>query len=98
MNIPKSFKIFGHTIKVKLTKDIAKHGAVGLYEHNANVIYIQTHLDGNPATESQMEHTFYHELTHCIFSHLNLWDDNQDERKVDTVGGCLHQALSTMKY
>ena len=97
MKIPKSFEIMGHKIKVVKTKDIAKIGAIGLYDHNACTIYIQTHMDGSPLPESVQLHSLYHEIMHCIFSYLNYLDDNANEQKVDQIGGCLHQIFNSFK-
>ena len=88
----------GHKISVIKTKDIAKHGALGLYDHTACRIYIQTHMDGNPVPVSVQEHSYYHELMHCIFSYLSYFEDNSNEQKVDQIGGCLHQIYNSSKY
>ena len=97
MKIPKSFEILGHKVKVVKTKEIAKLGAIGLYDHNACTIYIQTHMDGEPLPDSVQEHSFCHELVHCIFSYLNYHEDNGNEQKVDQIGGCIHQVIKSLK-
>lgn len=55
--LPKSFKMLGKKIKVKLvdTQDFA-----GLWDPNANTIFLSINQ-----TEEQLEESFWHECTHA---------------------------------
>ena len=96
MKLPKSFEVMGQKISVKYVKDLAQHGAVGLYNHFEKTIYIQTHLDGKALSKDVQMSTYYHELMHCVFSYLNYNEDNSNEQKVDIIGALLHQIHKTV--
>lgn len=93
MNIPKSFKLMGHTMTVELIapKDWKFKDSVGYFDTKAYVIGVRK------CRPSQMHHIFMHELTHavlCVMSH----DLYEDENFVDTFGGLMSQALNTAKF
>jgi len=92
--IPKSFKIFGHTIKVKITKDVSD-GTDGEWSPAALEIRIKP-VSENLA-ESWQEQTFWHEVVHAIFDTLSYDDYGKDEELVDRIAQCLHQIDKTKK-
>lgn len=100
--IPKSFKLFGHTLTVEVVPksrwmervaEITQQedgGAecVGLFDPMSNAIYL---LKQSP---SQLRHSLWHEITHAILYYLNhkLYSN---EQFVDTVAGCIGQVIET---
>lgn len=95
MIIPKSFEILGHRVTVRWCDDLEEMGCHGSYSPGQGVIRLQRPSGG--FTRAMVEHTFCHELTHCILMTLNEEKLNKDEKLVDLIGGCLHQILSTAK-
>ena len=104
MKIPKRFQLLGQTINVVWIEDMTDStDCAGVASYRRNEIRIQPNTPSNPRTESNIEHTFYHELVHWILyfaggyykggEHLH-----KDEQLVDMAAGLLHQALSTMEY
>lgn len=97
MNIPESFKLFGHTINVVFDNtDCHISGAVGLSESNQNTITLaDKKKDGEPIPESSIEQTFYHELLHMIYDKLGYYKESKDEIKIEQASQLLYQAIST---
>lgn len=96
MIIPKSFKLFGHTITVEYDDTLhQKEDFVGLAEYRNNKII----LDNNKTRmQSQIEQTFFHELIHFIFEALGEIELQKNEKIVDLIAQLLHQAFDTMEY
>jgi len=92
--IPKSFKLMGHIIKVKVTEDLSTDN-VGEYKPGQQEIRILP--VGKNFTKSHQEQTFWHEATHAIFDVLAYPDYYTDEALVDRIGQCLHQIDKTKK-
>lgn len=97
----KSFKLGGHTIKVKYKKTVRCHetGAeiFGNCNPMTNEIHIATHLNGHKLAEDILHHSLAHERTHYMMVLLNLPELNSDEKFVDMVGMFLHQYDKTKK-
>lgn len=97
--LPKSFQLFAHTFKVKESNDLVqREGAVGIYRHAKQEITIQRNIDGTNLTETRIEQTYFHELTHAILGEIGEEELCQNEKFVDLFSQGLHQALSTAKY
>jgi len=45
-----------------------------------------------------MEHTYFHELVHCILHTIGRTKLSDDEELVDMVAGLLHQSVKTAVY
>lgn len=88
--IPKKFKIFGETCKVKQVIKVDKFNSWGENNPNNNTIKIKRDLN-----EEQKQQVFLHEITHCILTHLQYNKLNEDEKFVDTFSKALHQILTT---
>ena len=98
MKIPKSYKLFGHTVKIKKCKNlINEHEAIGRYIYLTNTIELQTKTKITDITESQIGHTFCHEVIHSWLTALNEHELNANEKFVDQMGGLLHQFLVSYK-
>ena len=90
ITIPKSFQIMGHTIKVIVTNKLDSD-RVGEYDAKECTIRVR------PQPKSMQDQTYFHELVHCILTHLSYDDQNSDEQFVDTFSQCLYQVLKTGK-
>jgi hypothetical protein len=97
----KSFKLGGHTIKVKYIKTVRCHetGAEIFGSCNAmtNEFHIATHLNGTKLSEDVIRHSLKHELTHYILILMNQAELNSNETFVDMFGMFLHQFDETKK-
>jgi hypothetical protein len=93
MAIPKEFKIFGETYKVKQLAKIDKLGSWGEHNPNKNVIKILKSLN-----DEQKQQTFYHEILHVILYNLKYDELNEDEVFIDRLSKALHQIITTSKY
>lgn len=95
MTIPKSVQLMGHRVSVQVFAHEdwkLKTEACGIYYPDVHEI----HLIENPPSE--LEHAFYHELTHAILDMLSYDKLYGDEQFVDSFSGLLHQALKTAVY
>jgi hypothetical protein len=101
MRIPKSFQLFGTTIKVELKDGLIElDDAKGWAKYREGKILIQ-----NPKTSKTPRfkaekgtETFVHEVVHWILHMIGEDKKNDDERFVKLFGQALHQVLKTMKY
>ena len=92
--IPKSFQIFGHTIKVKITEDLPED-CDGCWKTKAQEIQILP--VGKKMTASNQEQTFWHEAMHVIFEVLSYNEHYENEVLIDQIGQCLYQIDKTKK-
>lgn len=90
--IPKSFTLFGETIKVRQVVKVDSDDNWGEYDPNKNVIKLKKSLN-----EDQKQSAFYHELIHCLTLTLGYSNLYHDEVFTDTMGKGLHQILKTSK-
>ena len=96
MKLPSSFKLMGHTWKVKLIEphEWKVEDCIGLCEADQHTIKIKKvggTLEG---------HIFYHELLHAVFNSLGHEPGQgvHTEQIVDSIAGCLHQCLTTARF
>lgn len=91
MQIPKSFKLLGRQFTVISS---ARHciDCHGICNPDVNQIILS---DSIP--RSKRESVFCHELVHAVLSVMGEEELYLNEKFVETFGGILHQALSTMK-
>jgi predicted SprT family Zn-dependent metalloprotease len=98
MKIPKEFKLFGQTIKVKFdNRLIQKNETLGEAHHRTNEIFLQPNVDGVKRDKSQIEEIFLHELVHFILDKMGEGKLAGNEKFVAGFAKLLHQALKTMK-
>lgn len=103
MRIPKSLRLMGHKIVVRIVskrdwEDLADkyeevlgedmQDAHGFWVPHDNLIVLRRRQ------RSFMLHTFFHELMHAVLYYANS-ALTHDEQFVDSVGGLLAQAIST---
>ncbi len=103
IRIPKSFQLYGQTIKVKYgNRLLMDEDALGVARFLMNEIHLLPNSDGIPRTKEQIEKTYLHELVHWLFYYTFNGTDNAelitDEFAVDNIANLLHQVLKTSKY
>jgi len=98
MRIPKEFKLFGQTIKVKfIDKLVDEEDSTGQARYRGGKILIQKNNNGVYRNKEQIEQTFLHELVHYILQKMGKRDLQNDEEFVDVFAGLLHQYETTKK-
>ncbi len=99
MDIPKRFKLLGHTIEVCEDPSLAYGGNVhGRCSFEEKWIKLVPVNPSHPVSQSSVEHTFLHELVHMVIYHTEQSKLGENEDFVDLVAGLLHQALTSMEY
>jgi hypothetical protein len=99
MQIPKRFKLLGHTITVEYDPMLdGRNGTLGEARYTTHSIALQPNTDTFSRPQSMQEHVFLHELTHHILNEMNEHDLRSNEKFVDVFAGLLHQALTTAEY
>jgi hypothetical protein len=99
--IPKSFNVLGHTYKVVIDNVIChENNCHGMFDDKINTIYLATKYKSSKGRWlnykiDAVEHTFYHELVHCILMNMGEMELYENERFVDSFGGILHQIMIT---
>lgn len=98
MIIPKTFKLFNQTIKVKLLKTlIDKEKAFGIWDYNKNIIYLQESTRKHKINKEQIESTFIHEAVHASLDLMGEHELSENEKFVHTFGNLLHQFIIETK-
>lgn len=95
MRIPRTFKLFGETIKVVFKSNL-KYKELdlnGFCDPDNNKIYLRTNLE-----KQYLEATFYHELTHMLFLKIDENKLSANEKLISCFSGLLNQFLKTRKY
>ena len=99
LRIPKRLKLHGQTLIVHYRKNlIEEQAARGMYHPLPYIIQL------NPAdpevghSQTSVEQTFCHELTHAILHSMGELKLFNNEKFVDLFGHLLHQALTTQEF
>jgi len=74
MKIPTSFRLGGHTWRVKMCK---LKGLYGDCDFDKHIIRIATEIDGVPTTEETQYQTYIHECKHADLRTLGREDDEE---------------------
>lgn len=99
MQIPKRFKLLGHTIEViEAPGEYHDYNRYGATSYEGKWIKLVPPDKNHPITQGSLEHTFLHEVLHMCLYHTEKADLNNNEGFVDLLAGLLHQALTTMEY
>lgn len=97
----RSFKLGGHSIKVKYVKTVRCHETgseiFGNCNPMTNEFHIATHLNGTKLSEDVVRHSLAHERMHYMLILMNLAELNSDEKFVDLMGMFLHQYDETKR-
>ena len=98
MNIPKSFQIMGHNIKINLNPSFRLvEGNLGVADYQTCTITLQKDTPEFPISRTALEHTYCHEMVHWILYSMGEEELRENEKFVDLFGGFLHQILNTSK-
>ena len=89
MKIPRQFKAFGHTIRVRYAQ--LDRQTDGEWRTDSKLILLSRRLHRKPRTHK--EQIFLHELMHCILDHIGKHKLSSDEGLVDALAHGLHQAM-----
>jgi hypothetical protein len=100
--LPQQFNLLGHTITVKIDNSYCQENeCIGRFIPWDNTIMLATKYKTEKTWRkyklSVIEHTFHHELIHCILyytGHEDLW---LNEQLVDLIGGLYHQYETTKR-
>lgn len=91
--LPKTFRLLGHTIKVKPRPGLhSKEAAYGMWVQHELTIYIDPDMP-----PSLLAHTFWHEATHAVLDLTGFTQMSENEVLVDSIGGALAQIIETLK-
>lgn len=90
--IPTSFRMGGHTWRVKLCK---MSGVFGECEHDKHIIRIASEIDGKPTTEAVRFQTFIHEALHAVEYSLGR---ETNEELVAGMEQMIYQLFKTAKW
>lgn len=97
MRIPKKFKVYGHTITVKMDNDLPlNHGAVGRAHSTQHIIQLIPTSKARP--KSEVEQTYLHEVLHVCLDKIGYGEASSDEQFVDNLAAILHQVFTTSEY
>lgn len=91
--IPKRFQQRNRTVTVtsmpkSLAEDLKRHGD---FDTEQYVIRLA------PNNKDVLEHTYFHELAHCLLEGTTKPKLSSNEEFVDSLGCMLHQYMQTMK-
>lgn len=90
MKIPRTFELYGRTIRV-VTGNL-NGAAYAQWEHAKDLITIDP-----DATKNHREQAFFHEACHAWLEALGREDLSIDEKFVDGLAGLVHQMLKSSK-
>lgn len=94
MKIPKTFQLMGKTIKVEFSDLLlTDHNITGAQK--GCKILVQRDSNQTGLGPQEIEHTFLHELVHCILNAMNEDELRKNEKFVDIFSGLLQQVLNT---
>lgn len=93
--IPKSFKVFGRTINVVMRDDLLDADeALGMTYPSRSLIELQKPC--SRVSETEVEQTFFHELSHLLMHVMGEEEKYEDEKFVDLLGSLLHQIVTQL--
>lgn len=96
-DVPTSFNLFGHKIKVVWRNDLVEtESALGRALLSRNLIELQT--PGKHCDASNCRQTFWHEVSHFFTYYLGYDDLTENEQFVDQLGQSLNQIFVSMKF
>jgi len=90
--IPKSFKLFGHTITVEYQSDLYfTSDCLGRTDYRTYKIILQPSLNTYPISQELQEQIFMHEVLHWIFFFLGEDNLRDNENLIDLIANMLVQ-------
>jgi Zn-dependent peptidase ImmA (M78 family) len=88
--IPARFHLYNSVITVIVDSLKCHKRAWATYEHRKREIVISN--EGNPAPRT-LQHSFFHELTHCLLEHCKRNDLSKDEQFVEMLSVGIQQFI-----
>lgn len=99
MKIPKSFKLFGTTIRVSFDNDYCNSKSVyGEENYSQSKITLSTTHGVEKLSNDKIMDTFYHEKVHAILAAMHERELNDNEKFVDVFAKLLRQSDETAVY
>ena len=99
MKLPKSFKLFSTTIKVKRNnKSLNDQNVYGQTDYEKNRILLSKTCGVNKLSRDRVLDTFYHEKTHTVLHAMGEDDLCKNEKFVDLLARLWRQSDETAKY
>jgi hypothetical protein len=92
MLIPKEFKLFSKTFKVKQLAKVDATGSLGECDSHKGSIKLLKTLDNE-----NKEIVYLHELVHAILDSIEYEELSRNEKFVDRFSKALHQTIITSK-
>ncbi len=97
MRIPKQFVIHGHTINIR-TVEVDDEDRYGYYDNVKEEIIIARKIKSDGVlvelSDTQIEHTFWHEIFHAFQWHIS---GETDETEAQSYAGLMIEFLRTSK-
>ena len=99
MKIPKTFQLFGNTIKVEIDVDkMDSASAYGQAQYKTDTVTLSNKAHGEPICKAEIETSLFHEIVHMVLRRTSHKELGEDEKFVDLIARSLHQVMTTMKY
>ena len=97
--IPKSFKLFGSTIKVVFDNDrLNELKLYGQCDYGLSKIFLAETQERKELSPDKIKDTFYHEKVHMILDTMGEDKLSSDEKFVDIFSKLLRQSYETAEY
>lgn len=97
--IPKSFKLFNTTVKVKFDNFLMyEKDNYGQYSYGSSTITLSDKLGHEELSDDRVKDCFYHEKVHAILAAMDERDLNDNEKFVDIFAKLLRQSDETAVY
>lgn len=94
--VPTKFDMLGHTITVKIRKDLYDEAeCYGRWTRGKHLIELQA--VNKDCTKSFQMQTFWHEVAHAVLDNIGEEKQGEDEKYVDLWGQLIHQVLKTAR-
>jgi len=98
MKIPKSFQLFGTTIKVVFDdKFNNNNGSYGIYDPTTQTITLTGTYKDSGLSKDMIESVFFHEVIHAILGAMNQHELSQTEEFTQVLSQLFHQFIKTQK-
>jgi hypothetical protein len=99
ITIPTEFKLNGKKITVEFDDEYCEQeGYLGEADFDLRLITLASKVGNKKLPKSEIDSTFYHELTHLILDAANRHQLKYNEDFVDTIGLLFYEFERTKKF
>jgi hypothetical protein len=99
INIPYEFKLNGKIVTVEFDDEYCQEeGLLGEADFTEKTITLTTKEEGKRLPKSEVDKTFYHELTHLILDAANRHQLKWNEEFVDAISLLFYEFERTKKF